>query len=79
VTETVIVTFDEQREVFVDGLVTGATNQRFAVTSGVHTFWLSGAGYTPFFVRDTVSATTPDAPHVVRFFRKLLDGDDAVA
>jgi len=79
VTETVIVIFDEPRDVYVDGLRTSVTNQRFAVLAGMHTFWLSGDGYRPPSITETISGTAADAPFVVAFARDEPTGDgDAV-
>jgi hypothetical protein len=65
--ETVIVTFDEVRDVYVDGLHLGVTNRRFVVSTGVHTFWLDGDGYGPSSITETIKHTTPDDPFVVNF------------
>jgi hypothetical protein len=65
--ETVIVTFEERRDVFVDGVKTGVTNQRFTVSTGVHTFWIAGDDYGPSSITETIKHTTPDDPFIVNF------------
>ncbi len=67
--ETVIVTFEERRDVYVDGLRMGVTNRRFSVSTGVHTFWLDGDDYGPSSLTETIKHTTPDDPFVVNFVR----------
>lgn len=65
--ETVIVTFDERRDVYVDGLEMGVTNRRFSVSTGVHTFWLTGDDYGPSSITETIKHTTVDDPFVINF------------
>jgi hypothetical protein len=65
--ETVIVTFEERRDVYVDGLHLGVTNRRFVVSTGVHTFWLAGDDYGPSSITETIKHTTSDDPFVVNF------------
>jgi hypothetical protein len=65
--ETVIVTFEERRDVFVDGLEMGVTNRRFSVATGVHTFWLDGDDYGPSSITETIKHTAPDDPFVINF------------
>ncbi len=79
--ETVLVTFDEPRDVFVDGLHTGTTNRRFSVSTGVHTFWLAGDDYGPSSITETIKHTEITDPFVINFVktervRALLAADE---
>jgi len=78
--ETVLVTFDEPRAVFVDGLHMGTTNRRFSVSTGVHTFWLAGDDYGPSSVTETIKNTGIHDPFILNFVksarvRELLAAD----
>lgn len=69
--ETVLVTFDEPRDVFVDGLHMGKTNRRFSVSTGVHTFWLAGDDYGPSSITETIKHTDIDDPFIVNFVKRV--------
>lgn len=67
--ETVLVTFDETRDVFVDGLHMGKTNRCFAVSTGVHTFWLAGDDYGPSSITETIKHTAVEDPFILNFVK----------
>lgn len=81
--EYVLVTFPENRQVFVDGSHLGFTNRRFLVTTGVHTVWLGDPrDYGPSSITDLVRFTRQDDPFIFNFakstiVRELMRREDA--
>lgn len=68
--EFIIVTFDRNRRVVIDGAPNGFTNQPLRVSRGVHRIDLgSNMNYEPSFRRPTVTGTTKPDPMIVEFTR----------
>ncbi len=66
--EFVTVTFDDDRQVFIDGTPSGNTNETLQVDRGTHTFDLGAPhNYAPTFRRRQVANTTPIRPLEVTF------------
>lgn len=70
--EFVIVVFeDDDREVVVDGGVTGLTNRLFIVQTGFHTFSLAGdPDYGPSSQTVLIQHTRQDDPFVLAFVKR---------
>jgi hypothetical protein len=68
--EFIVVTFDRNRRVVIDGAPNGFTNQPLRVSRGVHRIDLGpNLNYEPSFRRPTVTSTTKTNPMVVEFVR----------
>ncbi|HCY84246.1 MAG TPA: hypothetical protein DHV36_03830 [Desulfobacteraceae bacterium] len=66
--EFVCVTFEDQRDVYVDGVQTARTNETFRVEEGRHQFDLGlPPDYDPPEMRLTVTGTTPIKPLAINF------------
>jgi hypothetical protein len=64
----VIVTFPDSRDVYVDGVQSGQTNETLAVGDGTHLFDLGlPLNYDPPAVHQQVSDTTYNSPLEVPF------------
>lgn len=64
----VIVTFPDLRDVYVDGVQSGQTNETLAVGDGTHLFDLGlPLNYDPPAVHQPVSGTTYNSPLEVPF------------
>ena len=65
--EFVKVLFPTERDVFIDGQISGKTNKVLAVGLGHHTFTLAGTNYTPTHIADIVSNTSSEFPMIIKF------------
>jgi hypothetical protein len=66
--EFVKVLFPTERDVFIDGQVSGKTNQVLAVGLGHHKFTLGGPpNYTPSEIDQLVSGTSSEFPMIIQF------------
>jgi hypothetical protein len=61
--ECVLVSFDGEATVFVDGTECGKTNKQFIVETGNHNFDLGG----PTVINKTIIGTSADDPFVIHF------------
>jgi hypothetical protein len=67
----VIVTFPDTRDVYIDGVQSGQSNETLAAGDGTHLFGLGlPLDYDPPAVQQYVSGTTYDSPLEVPFTRK---------
>jgi hypothetical protein len=68
--EFVLVTFVENRRVFVGGQHMGFTNRVFTVTTGVHTVFLDDPrDYGPSSITELVRFTRQDDPFIFNFVK----------
>jgi len=66
--EYVLVSFNEARTVFVDGVPMGKTNMMLQIQEGTHEFNLGApVNYTPPNKLAIVVGTTPVSPHLIKF------------
>lgn len=66
--EWVVVTYPEDRSVYIDGQLGGITNCLMAVGEGTHDFDLGKpVDYTPISQSKTVSGTLPGMPMTIAF------------
>lgn len=70
--ETVVVKYVAARDVYVDGVLCGKTNELFSVETGTHRFDLGvPLTYTPVDVTALVEGTTPLGPCRIKFVAEL--------
>jgi hypothetical protein len=64
----VVVDFEQERDVLIDGKVNGKTNSSITVDEGTHTFSLSGAlNYHPPSILKQVTDTSSINPLILEF------------